>query len=114
LPKTRISGSEHASALGGRLADGIEAVTADAGLDWRAHRLFNRSGYTHAPELPSNATEARATFDSELYNAQRLYMANRGIWEAIDSAGPACGIQTTEADVDRYLGVLASFLGEAA
>jgi glutamate-1-semialdehyde 2,1-aminomutase len=105
---------EHAAALGGRLADGIEAVTADAGLDWRAHRLFNRSGYTHAPELPSNATEARTTFDSELYNAQRLYMANRGIWEAIDSAGPACGIQTTEADVDRYLEVLASFLGEAA
>jgi hypothetical protein len=40
-------------------------------------------------------------------------MANRGIWEAVDSAGPACGIQTTEAHVDRYLEVLASFLEEA-
>ena len=40
-------------------------------------------------------------------------MANRGVWEAIDSAGPACGIQTTEAHVDRYLEVLADFLGEA-
>ena len=39
-------------------------------------------------------------------------MANRGVWEAIDSAGPACGIQTTEADVDRYLEVLDEFLGE--
>ena len=104
---------EHAAALGARLADGIEAVAAANGLDWRAHRLFNRSGYTHGPELPANAVEARAGFDLELYNLQRLYMANRGVWEAIDSAGPACGIQTTEAQVDRYLEILASFLEEA-
>jgi glutamate-1-semialdehyde 2,1-aminomutase len=104
---------EHAAALGVRLADGIEAVAEANELPWRAHRLYNRSGYTHGPELPSNAVEARATFDLELYNLQRLYMANRGVWEAIDSAGPACGIQTSEADVDRYLSVLDSFLGEA-
>jgi glutamate-1-semialdehyde 2,1-aminomutase len=103
---------EHAAALGARLADGIEAVAADHGLRWRAHRLFNRSGYTHAPALPTNAIEARATFDLDLYNAQRLYMANRGIWEAIDSAGPACGTHTTGDDVDVYLETLDGFLGE--
>jgi glutamate-1-semialdehyde 2,1-aminomutase len=103
---------EHAAALGARLADGIEAVVAARGLAWRAHRLYNRSGYTHATELPTNADEARATFDLELYNLQRLYMANRGIWEAIDSAGPACGIRTTEAHVARYLETLGDFLGE--
>jgi len=105
---------ERATACGARLADGIEAAAGAAGLDWRAHRLYNRSGYTHHPGLPSNAVEARARFDLELYNAQRLYMANRGVWEAIDSAGPACGAQTTEADVDRYLEVLGEFLEEVA
>jgi glutamate-1-semialdehyde aminotransferase len=35
---------EWASALGGRLADGIETVAARHDLAWRAHRLFNRSG----------------------------------------------------------------------
>jgi glutamate-1-semialdehyde 2,1-aminomutase len=105
---------EHAAALGARLADGIETTAAAHGLDWRAHRLYNRSGYTHARELPGNALEARATFDLELYNLQRLYMANRGVWEAIDSAGPACGIQTSAADVDRYLELLDGFLGEVA
>jgi glutamate-1-semialdehyde 2,1-aminomutase len=105
-------GYEHAPALSRRLADGIEAIAAANGRAWRAHRLLSRSGYTHAPELPSNALEARATFDVELYNLQRLYMANRGVWEAIDSAGPACGIQTTNADVDRYLEVLDGFLHE--
>ena len=107
-----VDAYEHAAALGGRLAGGIEAVAAAHGLRWRAHRLYNRSGYTHAPDLPTNAVEARDTFDGELYNLQRLYMANRGVWEAIDSAGPACGIQTSEADVDRYLERLDGFLDE--
>jgi glutamate-1-semialdehyde 2,1-aminomutase len=102
---------ERANALGGRLADGIETVAARHDLAWRAHRLFNRSGYTHAPQLPTSAAEARATFDLDLYNLQRLWMANRGVWEAIDSAGPACGARTSEADVDRYLEVLDDFLG---
>jgi hypothetical protein len=39
-------------------------------------------------------------------------MANRGVWEAIDSAGPACGVRAGEADVDRYLEVLDDFLAE--
>jgi glutamate-1-semialdehyde 2,1-aminomutase len=103
---------EHAAALGRTLADGIEAIGAAHGMQWRAHRLFNRSGYTHASELPTNAIEARQTFDIELYDLQRLYMANRGVWEAINSAGPACGIQTSVTDVDRYLEVLDALLGE--
>jgi glutamate-1-semialdehyde 2,1-aminomutase len=57
-------------------------------------------------------TEARASFDLELFNTQRLYVANRGVWEAIDSAGPACGIQTTPEHVHRYLETLNGFLGE--
>jgi glutamate-1-semialdehyde 2,1-aminomutase len=103
---------EHAAALGARLADGIERVAAGRGLEWRAHRLYNRSGYTHAPELPVNAEQARERIDYELFGAQRLYLANRGVWEAIDSAGPACGTQAGEDDVDRYLEVLDAFLGE--
>jgi glutamate-1-semialdehyde 2,1-aminomutase len=101
---------EHAAALGQRLADGIGRIADENGFEWRAHRLYNRSGYTHATRLPANAIEARATFDVELYNLQRLYMANRGIWEAISTAGPACGIGTSSADVDEYLNVLDRFL----
>jgi hypothetical protein len=47
-------------------------------------------------------------------NIQRVYLANRRIWEAIDSAAPAAGIQTTNDHVDRYLEVLDAFLGEVA
>jgi glutamate-1-semialdehyde 2,1-aminomutase len=103
---------EHAAGLGALLADGIEAVAAAHGLQWRAHRLYNRSGYTHGPQLPTNATQAGVSFDAELYNIQRIYLANRGIWDAIDSAGPAAGIQTTAVHVEHYLAVLDDFLGE--
>jgi glutamate-1-semialdehyde 2,1-aminomutase len=101
-----------ASALGVRLADGIETVAAAHDLPWRAHRLYNRSGYTHAPTLPVNAAEAIETFDRELFDIQRAYFANRGVWESINTSGPACGVQTSEADVDVYLELLDAFLAD--
>ena len=102
---------EHAAVLGGRSPNGIESVAAARGLNWHAHRLYNRSGYTHAPELPSNALEARATFDLELYNVQRLYMANRAVGGR--STRPAVLRHTDDRGRCRsLLEVLDGFLGE--
>ena len=39
-------------------------------------------------------------------------MANRGIWEAIATAGPSASFAYTDADIDYYLNVLSSFLDE--
>ena len=39
-------------------------------------------------------------------------MANRGVWEAIEGAGPAASVPATEADIDHYLGVLDELTGE--
>jgi glutamate-1-semialdehyde 2,1-aminomutase len=103
---------DRAAQLGERLAGGIEAAVAAHGLDWRAHRLRNRSGITHGPDLPRDAAQARASFDRDLYNLQRLYLLNRGIWEAIDSAGPAVSLVAGAADVDAYLEAFDGFLAE--
>ena len=43
------------AALGGRLADGIEAAFRKVNLAWSVQRLYCRSGYTFAPQLPRNA-----------------------------------------------------------
>jgi hypothetical protein len=45
--------------LGERLTDGIESAAAAHGLRWRAHRLYNRSGYTHAPETAFECRRGR-------------------------------------------------------
>jgi glutamate-1-semialdehyde 2,1-aminomutase len=103
---------DRAAVLGARLADGIDAAAADHGLDWRAHRLRNRSGVTHGPELPRDAGQARATFDKDLFELQRLYLLNRGIWEAIYSAGPAVSLVADEAHIDAYLATFDGFLGD--
>jgi glutamate-1-semialdehyde aminotransferase len=103
---------ERAAALGGRIADGIEAAAAHHGLPWRAHRLGSRSGYCLEPELPCDAAEAERSLDLELIDTRRLHMANRGIWDAIASAGPAASLAHEEADVDEYLAALDTFLEE--
>lgn len=39
-------------------------------------------------------------------------MANRGIWEAIATAGPAASFAHNEGDIDNYLSVLDGVLDE--
>ncbi len=102
----------HTSALGARIADGIDRVAEDASLPWRAHRLYARSGYCFGGVQPTNAAEGRADLDRDLWSLIRVYMANRGVWEAIEGAGPAASVPATEADIDHYLGVLAELTGE--
>jgi glutamate-1-semialdehyde 2,1-aminomutase len=100
------------SALGERLADGIDRLAVEAALPWRAHRLFARSGYAFDGMLAHNATEARRSHDTELYRLLRLFMVNRGVWEAMEWAGPAVSVPAAGEDVDRYLGVLADLIEE--
>ena len=102
----------HTAKLGTRLADGMEAAVQDVDLPWTIHRFFPRSGYTFAPRLPSDAAEARAAEDRPLVHLLRVYLANRGVWEAIPGAGPTVPVPATEGDVDRYTSAFADLLGE--
>jgi glutamate-1-semialdehyde 2,1-aminomutase len=102
----------HTSRLGARLADGLEGAVRTAGLPWTIHRFFPRSGYTFAPRPPRNASEARATQDRQLAHLIRVYLANRGVWEAILGAGPTVPVPASDEDVDRYVGAFTELVGE--
>ena len=99
-------------ALGARLADGIEKAIGDSGLPWTTHRFWPRSGVTFAPAMPRNALEAFAAKDVPLTLLSRVYLANRGVWDAIVGAGPTCAVPATEEDVDRYLEAFGSLIAE--
>jgi glutamate-1-semialdehyde 2,1-aminomutase len=96
--------------LGARLAEGMRAPVAAAGLPWHIHHLGPRAGYTYRPTPVRDAAEARAVQDDLLTRLIRVWMANRGVWEAIVGAGPVCSVPATEADVNAYLDAWSSLL----
>jgi glutamate-1-semialdehyde 2,1-aminomutase len=99
------------TALGARLADGIEAAISDAGLPWTTYRFGPRAGQWYGPP-PSTGAEALALADDDLTRLLRIWLANRGVWEAIAGAGPTVLVPATGADVDRYLDGYGSLLAE--
>jgi glutamate-1-semialdehyde 2,1-aminomutase len=102
----------HSRRLGTRLADGLSQVVAAAGLGWTTHRFWPRSGLSFSPAMPRTATEARETFDVPLRKLLRVYLANRGVWDAIVGAGPTCCVAASNEDVDAYLAAFADLVGE--
>jgi glutamate-1-semialdehyde 2,1-aminomutase len=102
----------HTAELGGALADGLETVVGEAGLPWAVHRLHARSGVTFAPSMPRTAAEATRSEDRLLTNLARVYLANRGVWEAIPGAGPTVPVPASRGDVDAYLQAYADLVRE--
>ena len=80
------------------------------GLAWRAPQIGGRCGWVLGAQLPRNTEESAASMDIFFSNSRRVFMANRGIWEALDTAGPSCSFAHQEADVDRYLEVAEAFV----
>jgi glutamate-1-semialdehyde aminotransferase len=98
--------------LGARLADGLSQVVAASGMEWTTHRFWPRSGLSFSPAMPRTATEALESFDVPLRRLLRVYLANRGVWDAIVGAGPTCSVAASEGDVDAYLAAFAELMGE--
>nr|NIM61890.1 hypothetical protein [Acidobacteriota bacterium] len=96
-------GHARTAELGGVLADGIERIVRDVGLPWSAHRLYCRTGVCYAPEAPRNAIEASRAANFEINRLHRIFLANRGIWEAIVTAGPAVSFAAEREDIEKYL-----------
>ena len=103
---------EHAARLGARLADGLEAIVTEACLPWKVQRLYARSGVDFSGRLARSAAEADEDEQPELNALLRLYLANRGIWEAISTAGPAMSPAATDDDVAAYLAAFAELVLE--
>lgn len=98
------------SALAARMASGMEAAIRRYGRDWDVYSIGNRTGYRFDPRPPTNNAEA-AAFDIPLVrHCQRVFMANRGVWDFGWWGGPAISAQTAEPDVDLYVERFDQFL----
>jgi glutamate-1-semialdehyde 2,1-aminomutase len=92
----------HTTALGDELANGIQDAIGSAGLPWTVIRFGPRSGQWYGP-MPSTGAEAYALTDDQLTRLIRIWLANRGVWEALPGAGPTVPVPATRADVARYV-----------
>jgi len=101
---------ERVRRLGGLLADGLDAEFSRRGLPWKAFRCGPRSGYCLEPVLPRTGEESARSLDYELIDARRVFMANRGIWDAAASAGPQASIAHTDANIATYVAAAGEFL----
>lgn len=105
---------ERTVALGARLADGIQTAVDEAGMPWTAHRLFCRSGLTFAPAMARTAAEAARHEEPLLTRSLRIWLVNRGVWEAIPGAGPTVGVPAGEAEVDAYVEAFSGWVAAIA
>jgi glutamate-1-semialdehyde aminotransferase len=97
--------------LGERLASGLNSIAWDTDIDWGIQQLFPRVDYYFGHE-PGSYKDYLAQNRRDFVDLRRVYLANRGVWEAIYSAGPCVGVAHTAADVDQYLAALGDLVGE--
>lgn len=104
------AGYARTTGLGAMLARGIQDLIDAAGLPWRAQHLGSRAGWLAAASEPRDGTAASACLDVARADSRRLFMANRGIWEAIVTAGPTVSFAMDQGHIDRYLDVARDWL----
>jgi Aminotransferase class-III len=97
----------HATALGTELG---QAITS-AGLPWTVIRLGPRSGQWYGP-MPRTGAQAHALTDDQLTRLIRIWLANRGVWQALPGAGPTVPVPAARADVARYVEDYTELLAE--
>lgn len=98
--------------LAGTLVQGMREAFDRAGVDWDVYRLGNRAGFRFSRVSPTNNVEAGERDIPAVRHLQRVYMANRGVFEFGWWCGPVVSTQATDDDIDLYLSVFSEFLFE--
>lgn len=94
---------ERAASLAGKLAAGLEIVIERNDLAWSVCQLGTRVWCCYSRELPRDAADVRKCDIPALRDLQRIYLANRGIWDFGTWAGPIVGVPASDGDIDAYL-----------
>ena len=74
-------------------------------------RFGPRSGQWYGP-APRTGAEAHTLTDDQLTRLIRIWLANRGVREALPGAGPTVPVPATRADVARYLEAYSELVGK--
>ena len=98
--------------LGARMQAGLQQQFDLLGLPWTADRLGGRIQWRLTDQAPVTGADGTASIVLAISDARRVFMANRGVWDAVASAGPSISYAADETDVDTYLSVAGAFLDD--
>jgi glutamate-1-semialdehyde 2,1-aminomutase len=105
---------ERTGLLGERMAAGLRAAIERAGVPWSVAQHGAHASYFFVPEPPIDGAGSRAADDPALRALIRVFMANRGVWESGWWLGPTVSVAHTADQVDRYVELFGSFLGQVS
>jgi glutamate-1-semialdehyde 2,1-aminomutase len=103
---------DRTDALGARLQQGLQSLADETGLGFTIDRWGSRCQWRLSTEPPVTGTDGHISVDQSFADARKAFFANRGIWDAIATAGPAASFAAGDEDIDAYLEVSAEFLGD--
>lgn len=107
-----LEASQRVDELGVRLQTGLQREVDRVQLPWTLDRLGGRVQWRLTPEMPQTAAQSFASLVLPLVDARKVYMANRGIWDAIATSGPSVSYAIDDDDVDAYITVAGQFLDD--
>ncbi|MGN6793990.1 MAG: hypothetical protein ACTHJW_16505, partial [Streptosporangiaceae bacterium] len=107
-----LEAADRVSNLGGRLQRGLQEQVDRAGLPWTIDRLGGRVQWRLTPLPPRTGADGFESVVLPIDDARKLFMANRGVWDAISAAGAAVSFAASEEDVDTYVAVAGEFLDD--
>jgi glutamate-1-semialdehyde 2,1-aminomutase len=98
--------------LGERLQRGLQAEVDRVGLPWTIDRLGGRVQWRLTPWPPRTGAESLESVVLPICDARKVFMATRGVWDAIAAAGPSVSFAASAEDVDTYVAVAGEFLDD--
>lgn len=107
-----VEAFERTAVLGQRMAAGLRAAIARAGVPWSVVQHGAHAFYFFVREPPVDGAGSRAADDPALRALIRVFMANRGVWESGWWLGPTLSVAHGPEDVDRYVATFDDFLTE--
>jgi len=102
---------EQVDTLGRELQHGLQRLVDEAGLGITIDRWGGRCQWRLTEQQPVTGADGYVSVDQGFADSRKLFFANRGIWDAIATSGPAISFAATRDDVDAYLEVAQEFVG---
>jgi glutamate-1-semialdehyde 2,1-aminomutase len=103
-------GHDRVASLGAQLQQGLDQLVSEAGLPFAIDRWGGRVQWRLTNEPPVTGSDGYLSADEAFADARKAFYANRGIWDAIATAGPAVSFAATQEDIEAYLDVSREFL----